>query len=87
MSVLEVRYFASLREFVGAEREQVVVTDGGVTLPELLDHLRVVHGDDLVDRLTGPGVRIAVNDTLQEGAPALLRPGDVVAFLPPVTGG
>lgn len=85
--MLTVRYFASLREAAGLEQEEVAVVAPGVTLPDLLEYLRDAHDELFVERLVGPGVRIAVNDELLDAPPGLLGPGDVVAFLPPVTGG
>ena len=87
MSAITVRYFASLRERLGVERETVAVPATGATLTDLLELLVGCHGEEVLEHLTGPGVRIAVNDELIEGAPERLGPGDVVAFLPPVTGG
>lgn len=87
MSTLTVRYFASLRERLGIERETLPAPAGGTSLAELLERLALVHGEAAIEALTGPGVRIAVNDALVDGDPGLLRSGDVVAFLPPVTGG
>lgn len=87
MSAVTVRYFASLRERLGTERETVAVPEAGATLADLLELLVGCHGESVLELLTGPGVRIAVNDALVEGDPGRLAPGDVVAFLPPVTGG
>ena len=87
MSTLTVRYFASLREQLGIERETLPAAADGTSLTELLEQLAVLHGEAAVEALTGAGVRIAVNDTLVDGDPGLVKPGDVVAFLPPVTGG
>lgn len=87
MSGVTVRYFAALRELLGSEAETVAVSGGRITFVELLDHLRMVHGDEIVDQLTAPGVRIAVNDELVDGPAPALTAGDRVAFLPPVTGG
>ena len=87
VNAVTVRYFAALRELLGHEQESVAVSDGAITFVELLDHLRLVHGDEIVDRLIAPGVRLAVNDELVEGAAPALAGGDRIAFLPPVTGG
>ena len=87
VSTLTVRYFASLRERLGIERETLPASAEGISLMELLERLALVHDEEVIEALTGPGVRIAVNDTLVDGDPGLLAAGDVVAFLPPVTGG
>ena len=87
MSTVTVRYFAVLRERLGLEREAVAVPASGTTLAELLAALAAVHGEAAVEALTGPGVRIAVDDELVEADPGRLAPGATIAFLPPVTGG
>lgn len=87
MSAVTVRYFARLRELLGDEQESVAVSGGAITFVELLDHLRSVHGDEIADHLTAPGVRIAINDEIVDGAAPALVAGDRIAFLPPVTGG
>ena len=87
MTALTIRYFASLREQLGCERETLTIPESGLTLPELVALLGEVHGPEVAEALIGPGVRIAFNDELTDGQPGLVRPGDVVAFLPPVTGG
>lgn len=87
MTALTIRYFASLREQLGCERETLTIPESGLTLPELVALLGEVHGPEVAEALIGPGVRIALNDELTDGQPGLVRPGDVAAFLPPVTGG
>lgn len=87
MTPLTVRYFAALREQVGLERETLPIPETGLTIVELVELLGEVHGPEVAEALIGPGVRIALNDELVDGRPELVRPGDVVAFLPPVTGG
>jgi len=87
MKALTVRYFASLRELVGHERETLLIPESGLTLSELIELLSDVHSAEVAEALVGPGVRLALNDELVDGEPELVQPGDVVAFLPPVTGG
>jgi molybdopterin synthase sulfur carrier subunit len=87
VSTLTVRYFASLREQLGVDRETVPVPADGASLAELLERLAALHDESAIAALTGPGVRIAVDDELVDGDPGQLAPGTVVAFLPPVTGG
>jgi molybdopterin synthase sulfur carrier subunit len=87
VSTVTVRYFASLREHLGTDRETVAVPPDGTALSDLLELLATCHGEAAIEQLTGPGVRIAVNDALVEEDPGRLAPGDVIAFLPPVTGG
>lgn len=82
--VVRVRFFASLREDVGRDGVDLALADAtldGVrgALAELLDAAAR-------RSLAAPGVRVAVNQAIVDGAVAL-RDGDEVAFLPPITGG
>ena len=81
---IQVRYFASIREALGAG-EQVVVPEGSTAaaLREQLIGRSPTHAAVL-----GPGraLRCAINQTLSDGS-AVLSDGSEVAFFPPVTGG
>ena len=81
---ITVRYFASLREALGAQ-EQVELPEV-TTLGALRDRLIASsprHADTL---RRGRTLRCAVNQQLAEES-ALLQAGAEVAFFPPVTGG
>jgi len=81
---IKVRYFASLREVLGAE-EQVVLPGGG-TVGMLRDHLlgrSDAHGRALA---RSRAVRCALNQRMCREDEALTE-GAEVAFFPPVTGG
>jgi molybdopterin synthase sulfur carrier subunit len=83
---LTILYFASLREKIGMAEEKVCFCHGTETVAKLMDHLSTldgVHASVFQDRRL---IRCAVN---QEFADILspIRPGDEVAFFPPVTGG
>jgi molybdopterin converting factor subunit 1 len=83
---LQVLYFAWLRERTGCAAEQLALPEGVGTVAGLVDWLAQRspgHAAAFVDRQV---IRCAVN---QEFAPpeTVLRPGDEVAFFPPVTGG
>jgi molybdopterin synthase sulfur carrier subunit len=79
-----VRYFASLREALGAA--ETVEQPAGATLADLRDAL--VAGSPahaaVLDR--GRAVRCAL-DQVMSGEQAALHDGAEVAFFPPVTGG
>lgn len=62
----------------GAERE---VAPG--PLAEVVAQL----GADLAQALAGPRVRLALNGALVAGEGLVLKAGDELAFLPPVSGG
>ena len=79
-------YFASLRESVGVSREQVELPSGNATVSALVEQLR--DRDARWTEAFAPNRqwRVAVNQ--QMASPATpVRPGDEIAFFPPVTGG
>ena len=79
-------YFASLRERLGCSREQVALPPGTPTVASLVEHLRA--RDERWNEALAPGTtwRVAVNQRMADpGTP--VKPGDEVAFFPPVTGG
>ena len=79
-------YFASLRESLGRSREQVPLPRATSTVSCLVDELR--SRDDRWSQAFAPGKqwRVAVNQQMADLATPL-KPGDEVAFFPPVTGG
>lgn len=81
---VRVRYFASLREALGAE-ESVDVAAGAsaAAVRELLVARGGRHAEVLA---RGRAVRCAVNQTMADETIALAE-GDELAFFPPVTGG
>ena len=83
---MRVRYFAWLKHRVGLAEEEVDPPAEVTSLAALKAWLADRH-PGFAEALALPGVvRCAVNqEYVQEGAP--LRPGDEVAFFPPVTGG
>jgi sulfur-carrier protein len=80
-------YFASLRESLGRSREQVALPSPGVpTVSSLVDSLRARDGAWSEAFAPGKPWRVAVNQQMANLATPL-KPGDEVAFFPPVTGG
>ena len=81
---ITVRYFASLREALGAQ-EQIELPEA-TTLAALRDRL-IASSPRHADALRrGRTLRCAVNQQLAEES-ASLQAGAEVAFFPPVTGG
>jgi molybdopterin synthase sulfur carrier subunit len=81
---ISVRYFASLREALGAS-ESVEVPDNA-TLGDIRQQL-VVRGGRHAELLAAHRpVRCALNQSLANES-AIVGEGDEVAFFPPVTGG
>ena len=85
-AALSVLYFAWLRERVGVSEETISPPDSVTTVADLVVYLANLdprHAAAFKDRKT---VRCAVNQEFADPA-TILRPGDEVAFFPPVTGG
>ena len=79
-----VRYFASIREALGAGSEAVATQAANVG--GLRDEL-IARGGAYAEALArGKAVRLALNQAMCEEA-AALKDGDEIAFFPPVTGG
>jgi molybdopterin synthase sulfur carrier subunit len=83
---VKVLFFAALREQLGTAREEIELPPEVGTLAGLRAHLAGRGGAWQSALAEGRLVRMAVN---QDMAPhsAGLKPGDEVAFFPPVTGG
>ncbi|MGH9813205.1 MAG: molybdopterin converting factor subunit 1, partial [Candidatus Acidiferrales bacterium] len=79
---VKVLFFGQLRELVGASEESVELP-GGACVGDLISHYQ-----KRVPRLGEfrPSLAVAVNQEYAD-AGAALRPGDEVAFIPPVSGG
>lgn len=82
--MIKVRFFAALREKVGRDSLDVPIL--GSDLIDLLEPLRGLVSEAAFAALSAPDVRIAVNKEFVEGG-CILRDGDEVAFMPPITGG
>ena len=81
---VQVRYFASLREAVGAA--ETVDLPAGSTVGTLRDALLARGGRHAEVLARGRAVRCALDQAMSDES-ALLRDGSEVAFFPPVTGG
>ncbi|HLX80232.1 MAG TPA: molybdopterin converting factor subunit 1 [Burkholderiales bacterium] len=83
---LRVLYFASIREKLGRDAEEIDLPAGVATVAALRTHLRA-RGGAWADALAeGKLLRAAVNQDMAQPA-AAIKAGDEVAFFPPVTGG
>ncbi len=83
---IQLKFFASLREAVGAANESLTLPPGVVTAGEVRALLRARGGawaDALAD---SKALRIALNQQMTD-ASATLSEGCELAFFPPVTGG
>jgi len=84
MHTIQIRFFAALREALGAHA--LTLPTAAATVADLRDEL-IARGGAYAEVLArGRAVRAALNQAMvPESAP--LRDGDEVAFFPPVTGG
>jgi len=83
---LKLVFFARLREDLGASAEEIALPAGVGTVAALRAHLAARGGAWGTALAQGTAIRVAVNQEMaQPGTP--VKPGDEVAFFPPVTGG
>jgi sulfur-carrier protein len=78
---LHLLYFAALRDLAQCSEETFDVAAEGPTVSALCDEVQKAH-----PRLSFVGVRVAVNEEFVDSG-FVLQAGDVVAFIPPVSGG
>jgi sulfur-carrier protein len=83
---LNIFYFAWLRERTGIAQEQLPLPDGVATVAELVDYLSARDAAHAAAFHNRKIVRCAVNQEFANPS-SPVRPGDEVAFFPPVTGG
>ena len=79
-----VKYFASIRETIGAGSEQR--DTAAATLGQLRDELIALGGAHAESLARGKAVRLALCQVMCDES-AVLTDGAEVAFFPPVTGG
>lgn len=84
--MLKILYFARLREDLGCAEEGIELPQGVDTVASLRAHLRARGGAWEQVLAQSRAVQVAVNKDIAQPATAI-RPGDEVAFFPPVTGG
>ena len=83
---LTILYFAWLRERTGMAQEELPLPDGVATVGALVDYLASRDAGHAAAFLNRKTVRCAVNQEFADPS-SEVRPGDEVAFFPPVTGG
>ena len=83
---VKVLYFASLREKIGKQAEEIELPAGATTVAALRSQLRSrggVYEDSFSEKIL---LRAAVNQDMVQPT-AAVKAGDEIAFFPPVTGG
>ncbi|MCF6409222.1 molybdopterin converting factor subunit 1 [Pseudalkalibacillus salsuginis] len=78
--MINVLLFAGLQEKVG--KSEILVDKDILTIDELVSHIR-----EIESRLDLTNVMVAVNEELVNDPDQVIRAGDTVALLPPVSGG
>jgi molybdopterin synthase sulfur carrier subunit len=84
--MIDVHYFASIRESLGCAHERLPVRGETMTVAALVDQLIALHGAEWTRVLREGRVLMAVNQVVARPDTAV-HDGDEVAFFPPVTGG
>jgi molybdopterin synthase sulfur carrier subunit len=83
---VKILYFASLREKLGTDAEEIELPAGVATVAALRSHLRGRGGSFESSFSEKTLLRAAVNQDMVQPA-AQIKAGDEIAFFPPVTGG
>ncbi len=83
--MLQLRYFASLRDQLDCDNEELSWQDHFSTVSDIKNHLseRNEHWQQLLSKNT---ILIAINQQMVN-ANSPVKDGDEIAFFPPVTGG
>lgn len=81
-----VLFFAALREQIGQESLSVSVPVAGMSVNALRQQIEQADPGVAQALAEQPRLRVAVNQTLST-FDHLVKPGDEVAFFPPMTGG
>ena len=83
---LKLVFFARLREDLGISAEELALPAGVGTVAALRAHLAARGGAWGTTLAQGKAIRVAVNHEMAQPTTPI-KPGDEVAFFPPVTGG
>ena len=83
MKEVTVLYFASYRKQAGVMAEKINITSDNTNLGELIKQICTIHPDIVTkpDKIVA-----AINEEYQEHS-RVLKNGDTVALIPPVSGG
>jgi molybdopterin synthase sulfur carrier subunit len=84
--MVKLLYFARLREDLGTSTEDLPLPADVATVASLRAHLMARGGAWATVLANGKALRVAVNQDMADPATPV-KPGDEVAFFPPVTGG
>jgi molybdopterin synthase sulfur carrier subunit len=85
-AMINVLYFAWMREHTGTASEQITLPDGAKTVGDLMPLLMARSAGHALALKNMAAVRVAVNRSYGDLKTAVAA-GDEIAFFPPVTGG
>ena len=85
-AMINVLYFAWMREHTGTTSEQITLPDGAKTVGDLMPLLMARSAGHTLALKNMAAVRVAVNRRYGDLKTAVAA-GDEIAFFPPVTGG
>ncbi len=85
-AMINVLYFAWMREHTGTASEQITLPDGAKTVGDLLPLLMSQSAGHALALKNMAAVRVAVNRNYGD-LKTVVAAGDEIAFFPPVTGG
>ncbi len=80
-SRIHLLYFAAVAELIGKRTEERTLPNKDISVSELLSDLEQEYGE-----MAEPALRVAVNEEFVD-KDYLLKGGDTVALIPPVSGG
>jgi molybdopterin synthase sulfur carrier subunit len=92
---VEVRFFTSLREITGKKAEEIQLQNA-ITVEEMLNLLSEKHGEKFREYVYGKEGKVqnflsflvnGRNINVLQGFGTELKPGDIMAIIPPVGGG
>ena len=84
--MLNIHYFASIREIVGKDSENLELPSGVSTVEDLVKHLSAVNSAFKSLAESEKKILVAVNQTVADES-CILSKNDEVALFPPMTGG
>jgi molybdopterin synthase sulfur carrier subunit len=83
--LVEIWYFARIKEAVDCEHEKLELPDGSPTVRDLVDRLSQ-RGENWHKALSDDNLLVAVNQSVASMQTTIAE-GDEIAFFPPVSGG
>ena len=84
--MIQIHYFASIREQLATDQEQINLPDNVSKIDELITHLEARNPKFSAIVNSANKILVAVNQTVVDRS-YKLRENDEVAFFPPMTGG